>query len=311
MTKEPEATKVMENKQDLERAIFSGLSHSKIYLDYQKAFQKATGLPLTLRAAGSKAAPEARSGTGNPFCSMMNRADSACQACLELQKQLKKEAKLQPKTLKCFAGLCETALPIRVGENLIAYLRTGEVFVDQPSRKQFNRLASTLLSWGAQIDVRRMEEHYFNTRLLSKSQYDSMIELLKVFAQHLAECGDRMALEKTSQEPDAVAKARKFIQEHHGDELSLHQVAQTVNVSANYFSEMFKKTTGLNFSNYVARVRIEKTKHLLGNTKLRISEIAFEAGFQSLSQFNRAFKKITGKSPSKFRASAGLISMHP
>jgi AraC-like DNA-binding protein len=48
-------------------------------------------------------------------------------------------------------------------------------------------------------------------------------------------------------------------------------------------------------------VRIEKVKNLLLNPHKRVSEAAFEAGFQSLSQFNRVFKKIEGMSPSDFR----------
>ena len=53
---------------------------------------------------------------------------------------------------------------------------------------------------------------------------------------------------------------------------------------------------------YVARARYEKAAELLGNGDLRVSEIAFAAGFQSLSQFNRVFKKFSGKSPSQYRA---------
>jgi AraC-like DNA-binding protein len=74
-------------------------------------------------------------------------------------------------------------------------------------------------------------------------------------------------------------------------------------MSASYFSEKFKQATGMNFVEYVARARIEKTRNLLQNPNLRISEIAFEVGFQSLSQFNRAFKKVVGQSPSEYRQS--------
>lgn len=72
-------------------------------------------------------------------------------------------------------------------------------------------------------------------------------------------------------------------------------------MSANYFSEKFKESTGLNFVEFVARTRIEKARNLLQNPNLRISEVAFEIGFQSLSQFNRTFKKFTGQSPSDYR----------
>jgi AraC-like DNA-binding protein len=64
---------------------------------------------------------------------------------------------------------------------------------------------------------------------------------------------------------------------------------------------MFKKATGLNFTDYVSRVRVEKAKNLLLNRNLRISEIAYEIGFQSLTHFNRVFKRIMGESPTEYR----------
>jgi AraC-like DNA-binding protein len=94
-------------------------------------------------------------------------------------------------------------------------------------------------------------------------------------------------------EPVEIWKARKFIQEHSSEELSLTRVAQAVNISGNYLSEKFKNVTGLNFVEYVACVRFEKACELLETVDRRISEIAFAVGFQSLSQFNRVFKKLT------------------
>lgn len=70
-------------------------------------------------------------------------------------------------------------------------------------------------------------------------------------------------------------------------------------MSATYFSEKFKKATGINFVECVARARVEKTRNLLQNPNLRISEIAFEVGFTSLSQFKRAFKHVGGESSAR------------
>lgn len=103
-------------------------------------------------------------------------------------------------------------------------------------------------------------------------------------------------------EPVEIWKARKFIEAHSGEELSLHKVAKAVNISANHLSEKFKQVTGINFVEYVARTRFEHACDLLRNPNLRVSEIAFAVGFQSLSQFNRVFKKLSGKSPTEFRA---------
>src|SRR6266481_6234235 len=104
-------------------------------------------------------------------------------------------------------------------------------------------------------------------------------------------------------EPVAIWKARKFIEEHSTEELSLTQVAKVVNMNANYLSENFKQVTGTNFVEYVAHARFKNACDLLRKPRLRISEIAFAVGFQSLSQFNRVFKQFSGKSPTQYRAS--------
>ena len=107
-------------------------------------------------------------------------------------------------------------------------------------------------------------------------------------------------------EPVEIWKARKFIEEQSGEQLSLTKVAKAVNISANYLSEKFKQVTGTNFVEYVARTRFKNACDLLRNPNLRISEIAFAVGFQSLSQFNRVFKKIARKSPSQYRDKYGI-----
>ena len=103
-------------------------------------------------------------------------------------------------------------------------------------------------------------------------------------------------------EPADIWKARSFIREHLNEELSLARVADFVNISANHLSEKFKQVTGIKFVDYIAQTRFDKARDLLQNPDVRISEIAFEAGFQSLSQFNRVFRKLSGKSPTEYRA---------
>jgi AraC-like DNA-binding protein len=76
---------------------------------------------------------------------------------------------------------------------------------------------------------------------------------------------------------------------------------KAVYTSKFYFCKIFKKATGINFTDYLARMRTERAKNLLLNRNLRVSEIAFEAGFQSLTHFNRVFKRILGQSPTDYR----------
>ena len=85
---------------------------------------------------------------------------------------------------------------------------------------------------------------------------------------------NQLIVRQRNSEPPAVTRARDFIKEHQADDLSLRDVARAVNTSTFYFCKLFKKATGLNFTDYLSRVRIEKAKNLLRNPNLRISEIA-------------------------------------
>lgn len=112
-------------------------------------------------------------------------------------------------------------------------------------------------------------------------------------------------------EPIRIRRVRTFIHEHADEELSLAKVAQVAHTSANYFSEKFKEATGTNFVKYVAQTRFEKAAALLRQSDLRVSEIAFASGFQSLSQFNRVFKKLSGTCPIEYQSAARAMKRRP
>jgi YesN/AraC family two-component response regulator len=231
----------------------------------------------------------------------MATTNRSCAACLQLQRRVEEEARFEPKTLKCFAGLCDSAVPVRVGDNLIAFLQTGQIMLHQPTQNQFNRTTRQLLKWGTEVDLKRLEEAYFQSRVITKKQYESIVRLLTIFAQHLASLSNQLLVKQETAESPVITRARSFINDHQSEDLSLGQVAQAVNMSAFYFCKSVRKATGLTFTDYVARVRVEKVKNLLLNPNKRVSEAAYEAGFQSLSQFNRVFHRITGQSPSVYR----------
>ena len=109
-------------------------------------------------------------------------------------------------------------------------------------------------------------------------------------------------------QPGTIWKARCYIHDHLGEALSLTTVADCAGISANYLSEKFKEITGERFVDYVAQRRYHRACQLLQNRETNVSEIAFEVGFQSLSQFNRVFKKLSGQSPSRYRAAGCPIN---
>jgi len=287
--------------QDSGRNVMNHLGQSEIFRDYRQAFETATGLPLALRATGSFQSPLHQSKQVNPFCALMAANNKACASCLQLQQRMEEEATFGTRTLQCFAGLTESAVPVRVGDKVLGHLQTGQIMTQSPTKARFRRVAQQLAAWGSKIDVRKLESAYFRTRVLAQRQYDSAVNLLSVFAQHLSALSNQVMVQEASAENPVIARARAYIAEHQTEDLSLQAVAQSVHVSEFHFCKLFKRCTGLTFTDYLARVRIETVKQLLLNQHKRVSEAAFEAGFQSLSQFNRVFHRITGESPRQHR----------
>jgi len=286
---------------DANRRLIEQVSNSQIYKDYERAFNEATGLPLTLRPAEVWTFAHRGKRNRNPFCTLMSEQSRSCAACLEAQQKTSESAVDGPKTVVCFAGLCDTAVPVRLGDELLGILQTGQVRLKKPTRTGFARTARQLLAWGLKADLKRLEDAYFQTRVLTPKEYEAVVRLLAIFAQHLALVSNQLLVQQMNAEPPLITQAKQFIREHQGEELSLNAVAKAVNTSTFYFCKMFKKATGLRFTQYLSRVRVEKAKNLLLNPNLRVSEIAYGVGFQSLTHFNRVFKRVTGQSPTAYR----------
>jgi AraC-like DNA-binding protein/ligand-binding sensor protein len=285
-----------------DRRLFEALTRSKVYRDYAHAFSEATGLPIALRPVESWQLPLHGKRHEAPYCAVISERSRACAGCLQMQERLSQAASHQPKTLVCPAGLCETAVPVRLGDRLIAFLQTGQVFAKKPTQRQFAQAAAKASNHDKDVDQQQLKQAYFATRVVSPNQQDSATKLLSIFAEHLAILGNQVVVQEENAEPPVITKAKAYIQEHHTEQLSLGQVARAVNTSTFYFCKMFKKITGLHFTDYVSRIRIEKSRNLLLNPNLRISEIAYEVGFQSLTHFNRMFKRLTGQAPTDYRS---------
>jgi len=235
------------------------------------------------------------------WCALMASRSRSCANCLQVQEQLAQGSTNEPHTITCGAGLCETMVPVRLGERLIGYLQTGQIFHRRPTETQFERTVKLMQERGVDASRQDMHEAYFSTRSMPARQHESAVKLLSIFAQHLAILSNQILVRQENAEPPVITKAKKFIEDHQTEDISLGDVAKAVNTSTFYFCKMFRKITGINFTDYLARLRVERAKNLLLNPNLRISEIAFEVGFQSLTHFNRVFKRVLGQSPTDYR----------
>jgi len=282
--------------------LVESLTHSEMFQSYERAFVETTGMPLTLRPLETWQLPLHGRRKENPFCAMMAEKSRTCAACLQMQDKLAKAAVNEPCTMTCTYGLCETAVPVKLGAETIGYLQTGQVMRQKPTAASFQRAVKEAQALGVDIDHSPAREAFFKTPVVAQKKLESATSLLGIFADHLSMKSNQLAVQSANAEPPVITRAKQFIQEHHAEELSLGTVAKTVHTSIFYFCKLFRKVTGINFTEYVSRVRIEKAKNLLLNPNLRISEIAYEVGFQSLTHFNRVFKKLIGQSPTEYRS---------
>jgi len=139
--------------------------------------------------------------------------------------------------------------------------------------------------------------------VLTAERFQAVVQLITVFAQFVADYASRFAVAATPEEPAAVVNAKQFAQSHFNEPFTLDDVAQHVGVSRFYFCKLFKKATGVTFTDYIAQLRMEKAKTLLVDPSLRVTEVAFAAGFGSIPRFNSVFKQHVGMAPTEYRNS--------
>ena len=95
----------------------------------------------------------------------------------------------------------------------------------------------------------------------------------------------------------------QFLEEHYQEKISLQEIAKHWNYSSSYTSQLFKEYVGINFYDYLTRIRLRQATRMLSETDMRVLDIASENGFQDLKSFNTKFREIYNRTPSDYRKS--------
>jgi AraC-like DNA-binding protein len=284
-----------------DKELLEALRHSDVYAQYERTFTVATGLPLALRPVEFFGLPFHGSKNENAFCSFLANDKRTCSLCLQTVGRCSASTGNQPRSFQCPFGLTETTVPVRLGDRVIGLLCTGQVFTRVPNVEVFRKSSRRVFEAGSAAEKKAFEL-WKKTTYVPPSKYEATVQLLNFFAKQLSAMSNQIVVEKENAEPLIITKAREYIDKNKTDVLSLTTVAKAAGASVFHFCKIFHKATGLKFTDYVARVRIEDAKAELLNPNRRISEIAYDVGFQSLTQFNRTFARIFGQSPSEYRA---------
>ena len=125
--------------------------------------------------------------------------------------------------------------------------------------------------------------------------------LLSVTEDLLRETLEYAAEEKKSKDIKPIREIKKYIEENYMEEISLGQLAELVDMNASYLSSVFKKETGMTYSEYLILCRVKQASRLLVETNLSIGEIAHQSGYQDARYFSKQFSKQVGLKPSEYR----------
>jgi AraC-like DNA-binding protein len=283
-----------------DRKLIDGLRKSKVYRQYERVFSEATGLPLVLSPVESFGLPFHGNKNENPFCAFLADRKGACGLCLQTQEKLAKHQGQQPYTVRCPFGLTETRVPVQLGGRLIGFLQVGQVFTQVPELAIFKKAVRHLSPIDCATE-KKLFALWKKTPVIPAEKYNATVQLLKFFAKQLSSLSNQITIEEANAESPVITRARHYIAAHKTECLSLAAVAKAAGASVFHFCKSFHESTGLNFTEYVARARAEDARQGLLNRNRRISEIAYDVGFQSLTQFNRTFRRMFGQSPSDYR----------
>lgn len=138
---------------------------------------------------------------------------------------------------------------------------------------------------------------------MTPESYSAGLSLLKFTLPLLREQVGRHAFHQLLILHPTIHQACRFMEAHFNQgELHLNDVATHCGVSSDWLTRHFRKSMKLTIPGYLSWLRIEHVSRLLETSDHQITEICFESGFSSVSQFNRVFKSLKGVSPSEYRA---------
>lgn len=176
--------------------------------------------------------------------------------------------------------------------------------------EEFSFISSLLhkSSRGIQITGKtNLEVTNLMKELLEIEGIESIIHLLKILQKIAVSEDCKLITEATyinthkESEKDRMGMVFDFVMHNFRDKISLKEVADICNLSESAFSRYFKSRANQSFSDFLSQIRINHAYKLLQDESMNISQICYECGFFTLSNFNKQFKERSGKTPIEYR----------
>lgn len=139
---------------------------------------------------------------------------------------------------------------------------------------------------------------HLNISIDNHSAFETYEELHKKFIEDFY---NTLCLNALSDADHITKDVIRYIQLHYKEDIRVTQIAEDLQISENYLSRTFNNCVGVSIPNYINNFRIGKAQDYLKNTNMKIYEIAQALGYNSVSYFNTAFRKVAGCTPTQYR----------
>lgn len=163
---------------------------------------------------------------------------------------------------------------------------------------RFNHEVLTLLK---EVDGYESKLEHFNTMLEWDRYPITLKQLEEIWFRFLSECSNILIELNQNHVKGTIYQIKKYIHSHFHQQITMKSIANKFYINPVYMGQLFKKTYGIYFKDYVLQVRIQEAKRLLRQTDMRIYEVAEKVGFNNPDYFVTQFEKIVGKTPSQYR----------
>lgn len=284
----------------IRRALYQKLRDLTALREFQRDFELLSGMRLAFVDELGMGGEAAFAASG--LCEAMAQSTAGRAMCARLRHGLFMEAAEHPACAMCDAGLAEVVVPVRISGIPAGFFVFGGVAakaLDPPGRHRVHHL---LRKAGVEMDEAGLDRLLESSPVLPREVLDAYQRVAHLAAMQIALKVTDQLVHPEAQMPPAVLKACGFIRARALiEDVSLALVARHCGVSEGHLSRLFHHATGLTFREYVAQVRIEHSKALLLHSGKGVTEIAYESGFQSLSQFHRVFRRAYGTTPGTMR----------
>lgn len=282
---------------------FRRLAASPEFTEFALILKRLTGLSMALNTPDVGTSHIGVSGDmGNPICQIIRNTPEGLRRCEGCDRRHHALAGRDGKSklYTCHTGFLDMAIPIMIQGEHVATISSGQVLPEKPSAAACARTLRRLDWLG--VPKSRLRAAYQGAPWLSRDRLTEVMNLLELFSRQMISSAWRIRELETSQQRPEIVRAQALVEERFTDpELAIPEVAQMAGLSVAHFSHLFHQKTGVTFTRYVQTRRIEEAKRLLGETDRTITDIAFACGFNSLTHFNRVFRRGTGASPTGYR----------